>query len=336
MRKARDEILFVPGVDVADVLAGEEAALMGIVSAAYGAHGRGESVLPHSCFLRLPEGNDRIVALPAYLGGVRRLAGLKWISSFPANVERGVERASGLVVLNCLDTGRPRAVIDGGIVSAKRTAASAAVAARVLHPGTAPTTVGFVGCGSINFETLCFLRGVWPGLATVALADVSVVRVEAFAARVRRAFAGLQVVTLEDWRAVIENADLVVFATTAMAPYVESLNGERVRTVVHLSLRDLDPAVVLRSDNVVDDVDHVCRADTSLDLAARASGGRAFIRCTLADVLAGFAAPKRNDSVTIFSPFGLGILDIAVANFVCERAEARGRGTRIPWAARAT
>lgn len=332
-----DELLLVSANEVEALLHGEEIALMDLVGAAYATHGRGETVVPHSCFLRFPAGRERIIALPAYLGGGFRLAGMKWIASFPGNVARGGERASGVVVLNCPDTGRPRAVVDGGIVSAKRTAASAAVAARALHVGDGgpPRSIGFVGCGAINFETLRFLRVVWPGLARILVTDLSRPRAETFVARACVAFSGLEAATVDSWHDVMTSVPLVSLATTAMAPYVDELPSGSLRTVLHLSLRDLAPAVVLAADNVVDDADHVCRADTSLERTERMSGGRAFIRCTLADVLAGCAAPKRGARTTIFSPFGLGILDIAVANFVCGRAEARGVGTRIPWATRA-
>lgn len=329
-------MLIVTAADADALLQGEEAALMSLVAAAYAAHGRGETVVPHSCFLRFPASRDRIIALPAYLGGGFRLAGMKWIASFPANVERGCERASGLVVLNCLETGRPRAIVDGGIVSAKRTAASAAVAARSLHvDGAPPTAVSLVGCGAINFETLRFLRVLWPRLTRVVVTDLSRPRAEAFVARARATFAGLEAVIAEDWRGAMASAPVISIATTAMTPYVDELPSAPPGTVLHLSLRDLTPHVVLAADNVVDDADHVCRADTALDRVERLTGARAFIRCTLADVLAGFAAPKRDARTTIFSPFGLGILDIAVANFVCDRAEARGSGTRIQWATRA-
>jgi len=62
-------------------------------------------------------------------------------------------------------------------------------------------------------------------------------------------------------------------------------------------------------------------------------GDRRFIRAALADVLAGAAPPKREyGGPTIFSPFGLGILDIAVAHYLCERAIALGKGMHLPFA----
>ncbi len=331
-----DVLLVVTAADVASLLDGEDATIMALVAAAYASHGAGRSVVPHSAFLRFPARRDRIIALPAYLGGAFEVAGLKWIASFPDNVERGLERASGLVVLNSLATGQPRAIVEGALLSAKRTAASAAVAALALHAGPAPHTIGMLGCGRINFETLRFLRHVWPCLQHVRVCDLSATRAETFAAHGREAFAEVSFEAVSDWRLLVEGCALVSIATTAMTPHIDDLGDGPLRTVLHLSLRDLTPRVVLAADNVVDDVEHVCRAETSLHLAERSSGHRRFIRCALSDVLAGTHAPKWDyESRTIFSPFGLGILDIAVANFVCDRAEACGRGIRIPFARRA-
>ncbi len=89
------------------------------------------------------------------------------------------------------------------------------------------------------------------------------------------------------------------------------------------ALRDIAPADVLECDNVTDDVDHVCRAATSLHLAEQLVGHRDFIRCTLGEILTGAAPARRDpDGVVVFSPFGLGILDISVATMVSEAARA--------------
>lgn len=123
---------------------------------------------------------------------------------------------------------------------------------------------------------------------------------------------------------------LISYATTAIRPHVHNLSACRPGAVVlHLSLRDLAPEVILASDNIVDDPDHVCRAQTSLHLAEQASGGRHFIRCTLADILRGTEPPRRNGMISIFSPFGLGILDIAVGHWAAQLARAARLGTPI-------
>jgi ornithine cyclodeaminase len=127
---------------------------------------------------------------------------------------------------------------------------------------------------------------------------------------------------------VLARCALTCFATTAIEPHVDSLSAcPPGATILHLSLRDLSARAILASDNVVDDADHVCRAATSVELAERSCGNRSFIRATLAEVLAGSVPPRREPGgVTVFSPFGLGILDLAVAQLVCEEAQRGGAG----------
>lgn len=167
-----DQILVLTGLEVLACLRDRELEIVEIVRRAYLAHGAGESSLPQSSFLRFPSRpRDRIVALPAFLGGAFDLAGIKWISSFPDNLDRGLDRASAAMVFNCTETGRPVAVIEGSVVSAKRTAASAALAARTL--GTDPLTqVAMVGCGLINLEVARFLRALYGTLPAIKVLDL--------------------------------------------------------------------------------------------------------------------------------------------------------------------
>lgn len=335
-----NEILILKGRDIRRLLEGQEAAVMNAVSRAYQIHALGESSLPHSTFLRFPnDQTNRIIALPAYLGGEFGVAGIKWISSFTGNTALGFERASAVVILNSPLTGWPEAILEGSIISANRTAASAALAAHSLHPNADETRAGLVGCGLINHEIVRFLLTVFPKLSELIVYDLDPLRAQQFVKRCALDFGELRVDVAAKMDDVFQSASLISIATTAPRPHILNLpESNQASTILHISLRDISPELILSSDNVVDDAEHVSRAQTSIHLAEQLTGQRDFIRCALADVLTG-KAPARKDagSTTIFSPFGLGILDLAVGKLVCELAQAQGSGTGItsflpdPW-----
>ncbi|HEX5758694.1 MAG TPA: 2,3-diaminopropionate biosynthesis protein SbnB [Thermoanaerobaculia bacterium] len=327
------DLLVLGGEAVASVLAGRRAEVVGAVAEAYRLHVRRQSSLPHSVFLRFPgDGLNRIIALPAFLGDGVDLCGVKWVASFPGNLARGLERASAVVVLNSPRTGRAFALLEGSLISAQRTAASAALAARVLFPGPPPAALGLIGTGVINAEILDFVLALLPGIESVLLFDLDHER----AARWREAAAGRHPAArfdiAPDLAAVLERCPLVSFATTAIRPHVDDLSRCPPGAVLlHVSLRDLTPGAILGCDNVVDDPEHVCRAQTSVHLAEQAAGNRDFIRCSLGELLEGTAPAKPDErAVTVFSPFGLGILDLAVAKLVFDQAVAGGLGQRVP------
>ena len=320
-------IAIVRGSEVRALLAGRELEVIQAVRTAYETHGDGDSSLPHTTFLRFPgQPQDRIIALPAYLGGECRIAGIKWVSSFPENLHLGVDRASAVLILNSTQTGRPEAVLEGSVISAKRTAASAALAAECLLSGKKVGRVAMIGCGLINFEIARFLLAVFSEVETFVLFDKDEARAKQFQNKCQKTFGQVGVEIATDVKTALCNSPLISIATTALAPYLselrECLPGS---AILHISLRDLTPDVILSCDNVVDDVDHICRAQTSVHLAEQLVGHRNFIRCTLADILRG-RAPARNGSegVSVFSPFGLGVLDLAVGKLVRDLALERG------------
>jgi ornithine cyclodeaminase len=123
---------------------------------------------------------------------------------------------------------------------------------------------------------------------------------------------------------------LIVFATTALEPYVaDEKLFKHSPTVLHLSLRDICPNVILASQNIVDDVEHCLKARTSVHLAEIDSGNRDFVAGTLVDALEKRFALDFNRP-RIFSPFGLGVLDLAVANFILDVAIASNAAIALP------
>src|SRR5882724_13079050 len=216
------DIAILRGSEVRAALAGRELELIQAVRTAYETHGNGDSSLPHSVFLPFPgQPRDRIIALPAYLGGSCRIAGVKWVSSFPENLHLGLDRASAVLILNSTQTGRPEAVLEGSVISAKRTAASAALAAQCLLNGSEVGRVGMIGCGLINFEIARFLLAVFPEAETFVVFDKDEARAKQFAKK--KVFDDVRIEIAKDVQAVVRNCTLISIATTALTPHISDL-----------------------------------------------------------------------------------------------------------------
>src|SRR6516165_6984450 len=264
----------VPGSTVKSVIDEHRKQVFDVVEAAYRLHASGDTINPDSYFLRYPDNpGARIIALPAHLGGAIQKSGIKWISSFPENRARNLARASAVLILNDAVTGYPLACLEASLISATRTAASAALAAEHISPNPFAGNLSVIGTGVIARTTVEWLlfRG-WK----------------------------FRKISLDD---AICDSSLVLFTTTTLEPY---LADERLfahaPTVIHLSLRDICANVILTSQNIVDDVDHCLKAKTSLHLTQMATGNKDFVSGTLVDVLEKKVKP--DNRTRIFSPFG--------------------------------
>ena len=316
----------ISGGQVQGVLQGREAEIVELVAATYRLHGVGDSVNPPSYFLRFPDRpSARIIALPASIGGPIRVDGLKWVSSFPENVAAGVPRASAVLILNDHDTGYPLACLEASIISATRTAASAALAADWLSRGRPrPTRVGFVGAGLIARYIHMFLAGTGWSFDEIGVHDLSAESAAGFRGYLEQSGTAGRVRVYDSAEELIRCSDLLVFATVAAQPHVRELSWfEHDPLVLHISLRDLAPQILLASTNVVDDIEHCLKANTSPHLVEQLTGNRDFLLGTLDDVMAGRVTVPAGRPV-IFSPFGLGVLDLAVGKYVYDQVASAG------------
>ncbi|MEV7085118.1 2,3-diaminopropionate biosynthesis protein SbnB [Streptomyces sp. NPDC093085] len=319
----------VGGETARRVIAGSRDRIVAEVRETYLTHHQGDSVNPNSYFLRFPEKPDsRIIALPAYLGGRHRTAGIKWIASFPANIERSVPRASAVLLLNDYETGYPFACLEASQISAARTAASAVLAAETLTGGHTVRRMVVIGAGIIARNILEFFHARGWEIGEVLVHD----HTEAYAASLAEyttASLGYRASGAPDRDAALDGADLVVLATTAGEPYLTGAGTFAPgQTVLNISLRDIGPEVVAEAYNILDDIDHCLTANTSPHLAEQKYGHRDFITGTLAEVLRGEVRVPA-DRPVIFSPFGLGVLDLAVGALVHEAALDQGEAVPV-------
>ncbi|MCX5245557.1 2,3-diaminopropionate biosynthesis protein SbnB [Streptomyces sp. NBC_00201] len=325
-------MLIIRQREVREILDGREHDLIDLVGEAYAAHAQGASVLPHSVFLRFPDDvRKRIIGLPGYLGGAHESAGVKWIASFPGNLDVGLERASAVMVLNSPRTGRAQALLEASLISAKRTAASAALGAALLVPAPERVRgVGLVGAGVINAEILAFLAAKLPALAEVTVFDQDAERARSFIEKAAGRLPELRYTIAATISEALGAHELVSLATTAATPHTGLEACQPGATVLHISLRDIHPDAIRGAHNVVDDTDHVLREKTSLDLARQEAGNQDFVDAQIGDLLTKRTQLRRDPGrVAVYSPFGLGVLDLAVARLVFDSARERGSGVAV-------
>jgi 2,3-diaminopropionate biosynthesis protein SbnB len=321
----------INGKTVGDRIHSNHQECIDVVREAYLAHAEGHSVNPDSYFLRFPDKPDcRIIALPAFIGNGFGVAGLKWIASYPGNVKKGFPRASAVLVLNDYETGYPFAILESSIISAARTAASAVLAADWLGGRTRrATSLGIVGTGFIAKYVYEFFMGTGWDIGSVRLFDTSPAESEKFRKAAIHSGRHESITIAPSVSDLVTSCDLIVFTTVAASPHVtDPALFKHNPVVLNVSLRDLAPAILLESWNIVDDVEHVMKANTSPHLTEQLTGNRDFVTGTLAEVVQGKKFVDRSAPV-IFSPFGMGILDVAVGKWVYDGAVAAGEDLRL-------
>ncbi|MDS1269609.1 2,3-diaminopropionate biosynthesis protein SbnB [Lipingzhangella sp. LS1_29] len=302
--------------------------IVSIVRDTYLEHHCGRSANPGSSFLRFPEKPDaRIISLPSFLAE-RGVAGIKWVSSFPENISENLPRASAVLVLNDGTTGYPFACLEAAHISAARTAASAALAAEQILGRRSAERVLFVGAGVLARTFADFLADLKWTLGAAEVYDLEPRYSQALSHHLGQL--EIPACPVTEVAPALARADLVFLATTASCPWLTDPSLLRPgQCVLNVSLRDLAPDLLLSAGNVVDDVEHCLTANTSPHLAEQDVGHRDFIDGTIAGLLLGTLAP-RLDRPWIVSPFGLGVLDLAVGHHVYQIAVRDNQVTPVP------
>ena len=269
-------------------------------------------------------------AMPAHLRGAdldADLVGMKWVAGYATNAARGLPGIHAVVVLNDPATGIPTAMLDGGPITAQRTAAVSGLALRRWGPG-AGAAVALIGAGVQGHSHVPVLGHVLPG-ATLRLFDRDRARAEGLA-EAARATAGIAAVTVHDEpRAAVDGADVVVSAASFGPP----------------SERQSMTNAWLQADATVVPIDYAtyCGAEVARDaalflvdqreqyLANRDAGqfdGYPDPDATIGEaILAGTPRPAGRVVVT---HLGVGLADLVFADAIVRAAEARGLGTELP------
>jgi ornithine cyclodeaminase/alanine dehydrogenase len=268
-----------------------------------------------------------IHAMPAYIPSMQA-AGMKWVSGYPENQKKGLPYISGLLILNDPDTGLPLAVMDAAWITAQRTGAATAIAAKYLARRES-TSVGIIACGvqgRSNLEALaCLFKitkvkafDIHPEIARrfaqemgpVVKADIEVVRSP------KEAVVGLDLVVtsgpiLKNPTPVIEANWLAEGAFASPVDFDSYWQGAALRQADKLATDDIPQMAYYRQTGYFKETPQPY-ADLGMIVAGKRPGR------------------DRAEERTICINLGIALDDMATAILIYKKAREMGVGTELP------
>ncbi|HCV26290.1 MAG: peptide transporter [Gemmatimonadetes bacterium] len=268
-----------------------------------------------------------IHAMPAYIPSLES-AGVKWISGYPGNQAKGLPYITGLLILNDPETGIPTAIMDATWITAQRTGAATAVAARHLaRPNS--TTAGIIACGVQGRSNLQALACVF-SLTRVRVFDLHTDAAERFA-REMSAELELDIEIVADPRQAVVDTDLVVTSGPILKKPTPVIEADWLAPGAFACPVDFDSywtgAALRQADKLAtDDVGQL-----GYYREAGYFGDTPAPYADLGQIVAGLEPGREHENErTIAINLGLALEDMATAMPVVARAVELGLGMRLP------
>jgi len=268
-----------------------------------------------------------IHAMPAYIPSLGA-AGVKWISGYPGNQAKGLPYITGLLILNDPETGVPTAIMDATWLTAQRTGAATAVAARYLaRPDS--STAGIIACGvqgRSNLQALACIFSLSKVWAYDRRRDVATTFATEMAASLQ-----LQIEVVDEPRAAVVNADLVVTSGPILKAPTPVIDVDWLAPGAFASPVDFDSywtgAALHQADKLA--TDDIAQLDHYRE--AGYFGDTPEPYADLGQIVAGHRPGRESRDERIISiNLGLALEDIATAMPIYQRALELGIGTRLP------
>lgn len=323
---ADHQVLYLSRADV-EAVGITMAEIIESLEAAFREKGEGHVEMPPKPGIHPGGGDNFIHAMPAYIPALRS-AGVKWVSGFPGNQERGLPYITGLLILNDVDTGIPLAVMDCTWITAMRTGAATAVAAKFLaRPDS--STVGVLGCGVQGRSNIEALNVCFPVKRVVAY-DRTLQTAQRYADEIHQRF-GLDVMPVATPREAVSGCDIVVTAGPILKKPHATIQAGWLDEGSFASLVDFDsyfhPAALKEANKFCTDdsaqLRHYQQMGYFQDIPP--------VHADLGELAAGQKIGRETPTErTMTANLGLAMDDMAVAPVIYQKAKEMGVGVWLP------
>jgi len=320
-----ETLLYLPAKDVALAMP-EPAELLNLLEAMFRQKAQGKTEMPPKMGIH-PADHSFIHAMPSSIPAMSA-AGMKWVAAYPGNALLGIPQVNGLIILNDPNTGLAMAVLDGSVITAARTAAASALAARYLAR-TDSATLGVLGCGVQGRSHLRAFASEF-SLSRVLVFDVLAEAAQRFAIELSKTY-DLDISATSGVREAVEASDMVITAGPITNPPHATIQPGWLQPGGFAS--SIDYGSYWHS-SALEEMDILCTDDVAQYASHQQSGhlpNCPAISVELADLIAGGHPGSTVASQRTFScNLGIALEDVVVAKVVVDRAREQGVGRMLP------
>jgi ornithine cyclodeaminase/alanine dehydrogenase len=267
-----------------------------------------------------------IHAMPGFLPR-KHTAGMKWVSGYSNNYQHRLPSIMGLIILNDPHTGQPIAVMDGGYITALRTAAASGVSAKYLAVKDA-SVLGIVGTGVQGRFHLLSLKEVLPGIKEIKIIDTNESILAEFISQAKE-HGNFNIISCASAREVIEGTDVVVTATGHLEERVFKDGWvKKGALVLPVHTRGWEKSMLDKADKFI--VDDWQQFNNALGGSDGYYAPLPELYAELGQIVVGQKPGRENSAERIVNlNFGMAIHDVLMASHVLKRAKAKGLGMML-------
>jgi ornithine cyclodeaminase/alanine dehydrogenase-like protein (mu-crystallin family) len=294
---------------------------------------RGEVFQPLRSVVKPPDAAGLLGLMPSFISGNRPALGLKAISVFPGNAAKGKDIHQGVVLLLDPETGELRAIMNASAVTSIRTAAVSGVATDLLARADA-SVLAIIGTGVQARSHLKAMSEVRV-FGRCRVASRSNDKARAFANELQKYFS-FPIEPVESAETAVENADVIVTATTASEPVIRRewiADGAHINAVGACipTVREIDGATMAAASVFVDRRESAVNEAGDYLLAFNEGViGPDNIHAEIGEALNGDKTGRTSrDEITLFKSLGLAVEDVAAAEYLYRKAEKLNAGAWV-------
>ena len=327
-------MLILSKQDMQEILTVKDA--ISSVKQAYSSYSSGKSVVPLRVNIDIPKHNGQSLFMPGYVEDLD-IAGVKIVSVFPENIEKGMASVLAKMILIDGETGEVCCMMDGTYLTQLRTGAASGAATDLLARPDAQSMVlfGTGGQAAAQLESVLAVRNI----KNVKVVGLNRDKALEFSNKMQKELQryGANITVCDDVDTAVREADVITVVTTSKKPVFD---GRKVKKGAHINgvgsytpeMQELDEYIIQKAGKVFVDSRDAVLSEAGDLIIPMEKGLIGIDRITgeLGEVIAGRLPGRTNiDEITIFKTVGIAVTDIVTANSIYKKALEKGLGMSI-------